>query len=561
MMLYIFNFFRELDHISCHYPSITWHIYCLNKIVVGGTIMKAIRTFATISIIVVLAGCGASASAPPIDLPAPVVGRIAVSTPDATGKVTITGSEGAVTGSAIVLAINESLEASSALWKITDILIPFAYAQVLPSVCSESGHWCTVASADGSFEIIIDAAIGDSIVLVLIDQEGNERSPRVRVVVPSTNLALDGCSGMGVNGSMTDLFNAEGAGVSLYEGDDTLNNKVIFGTAAVTVPGCYAKDVEFISTGPDGGTVVALSENDKTIWVGAYAGGVFIYAQTFIMDDTPLALADIGQKDFLAIALQSSAGFFVGRLSLADGTVDNRITLPDPIITTHVLDGIIRMKSVGPFTDGGYLLGLLMTGTDVSGTVNFVHFVETTNFTIATELQEPINLAKLLTLTADIVDEALPLGDVAVTNVMMLLLDEANPSCWMLQLYKPGISVQLAGSSAASLSNATFLDIPLQHVPPLQGPIPKRLDIGISQGVTITAPVAYILVDDVNATYNLWTIPNFAQLPPPASVLNTISAATDPALISVSTPVEGIMVGDAASNSLVDADSFWYEDF
>ena len=136
--------------------------------------------FMTFILMATAAGCGGTtavgaATAPPVDLPAPVVGRIDVGTPDATGKSTITGTPGAVEADTIVMAINENLEVASALWKVTDALFPAAYAQSLPSVCSETGHACTTSASDGSFELQIDASIGDSIIIVLLDEEGQRR--------------------------------------------------------------------------------------------------------------------------------------------------------------------------------------------------------------------------------------------------------------------------------------------------------------------------------------------------------------------------------------------------
>ena len=101
-----------------------------------------------------VAGCG-SASAPPVDLPAPITGRIDVSSPDADGNVTITGSAGAVEGASLFMAVNESVSASL---QLLDALVPSAYAGSFPAVCYEAGHACAVAESDGSFVIILQAS-------------------------------------------------------------------------------------------------------------------------------------------------------------------------------------------------------------------------------------------------------------------------------------------------------------------------------------------------------------------------------------------------------------------
>ena len=128
-------------------------------------------------------GCGAGASAPPVSLPAPVTGRITVTSPDDSGAALVAGDEGAVEGGAIVHAVNETQAGSTALRLLS--LIPSAHAQTsLPEICSRSFHACIVAEADGSFELEIPASAEDEIGVELLNTSGIVVSDRIRHPVP-----------------------------------------------------------------------------------------------------------------------------------------------------------------------------------------------------------------------------------------------------------------------------------------------------------------------------------------------------------------------------------------
>jgi len=145
-----------------------------------------IRVKHYISVIILLAlltSCG-SLSAPPVELPAPVTGRIEISDPDADGNVTITGSAGAVPGGSMVMAVNESVAGTVAM-SILDLLVKPAYAEtVFPTICSSTGYACAVADSDGAFVIILAADSNDSIVIGIIDSSTGEFiSEVIRLVV------------------------------------------------------------------------------------------------------------------------------------------------------------------------------------------------------------------------------------------------------------------------------------------------------------------------------------------------------------------------------------------
>lgn len=152
---------------------------------------------ATVAVLLLLAwslvGCGGSAgmSAPPVDLPTPVTGRITVSSPDANGNISVIGESGAVTADSTVMAINETVAVSSNLYlDVLSLFIGTAHAQSgeFPDVCLETGHECALADADGAFELTIAGEEEDSIAIVVIDSDtGDERSERLRKPVP-TNL-------------------------------------------------------------------------------------------------------------------------------------------------------------------------------------------------------------------------------------------------------------------------------------------------------------------------------------------------------------------------------------
>jgi hypothetical protein len=175
--------------------------------------MKITNTIVTIAALftVVVSGCGGSSmSAPPVSLPTPVTGRIAISSSDADGNITVTGEDGSVTGSSTVLAINGSVVVTSLPYRLLDLLVKDAYASVdsFPSVCSLLGRACALADENGAFELTIAASDGDEIIVVIIDATtGEELSERLTKTVPTDIVPFGGSPvGVKLGPSVADLF-------------------------------------------------------------------------------------------------------------------------------------------------------------------------------------------------------------------------------------------------------------------------------------------------------------------------------------------------------------------
>jgi len=507
-----------------------------------------------------IAGCGAAASAPPVDLPAPVVGRITVGTPDATGKATITGTEGAVPGGSIVLAINSRLEGSaSLLWKLTDALVPAAHAQTLPEICSFLGHFCAIADADGSFVLIVDALIGDDIIIVIIDEEGIEVTDRVSFIIPSTSLAIGLCESADSVGAMTDLMSIGGDPLSLYEGKDSKPNRLKYKSFELPLPGCYARSIAFAPAASVGAWVAVASDLDNLLWIALTSGGDFITADTYELDDRPLALAFVGEAGHLAIVLETSTGFAVGRLSLVDGTIDNLIALPEPT-SAYEFTELIDLEVIGPFNDGGYLGAVILAGSDGSSTGYFMHFFETSTYHLSTVASDALylNSPTIFGPNAHIVDSAMSLGSATTGDLSIIFSDDFNNELWIAALQRSGANVNLVNDNASLFQANVHPQTPPNGLaPPVLGTSPKRLAVGVSTGLANIYPVAYVLIEGSSA-YNMWKAVNFAQNP--QHYADNIPGAADPDLIAVDTADKSILIGDAGLLDILDASSFWFSD-
>ncbi len=123
---------------------------------------RGLRAVALMGLALCLVDCGgAASSAPPVSIPAPVVTKIRIDTPD-NGISTITGEAGAVTGGNIVRAVNLTQEGLAYWWE--PLFWGTAYAQTTNE---------TTSNADGSFTLDIEAAIGDQIQLFQIENGVN----------------------------------------------------------------------------------------------------------------------------------------------------------------------------------------------------------------------------------------------------------------------------------------------------------------------------------------------------------------------------------------------------
>ncbi len=171
--------------------------------------LKTMRSLITLSILgglfgllntglFLAGGCstvGSGASAPPISLPAPVTGRMTISSPDETGAALVIGDEGAVPAGSLVQVINTTQDPAGlkVSQKLSETLmsallspIPSAQAQTsFPEVCTRAFHACVFAGTDGSFEVIIGAENDHEIVIEILDSAtGVGISERLRRPVP-----------------------------------------------------------------------------------------------------------------------------------------------------------------------------------------------------------------------------------------------------------------------------------------------------------------------------------------------------------------------------------------
>lgn len=154
---------------------------------------KIMGISATLFFLLVVTSCG-GVSAPPVSLPSPVTGRIVVSSPDASGNISVTGEDGSVSGGSTVMVVNTTTSSFNWPEKFLNILVSDAYAaNTFPSICSETGHACALADANGAFEVSIPGSIGDGIAVVLIDATtGEELSDRLTRTVPDDLTPLSG---------------------------------------------------------------------------------------------------------------------------------------------------------------------------------------------------------------------------------------------------------------------------------------------------------------------------------------------------------------------------------
>lgn len=303
-----------------------------------------------VAALLLLASCGGgssgggAASAPPVDLPAPITGRIDISEPDADGNVTVTGSAGAVTGGAMVIAVNETVSGEQAL-KFLDYLIPSAYAQTtFPSICSQAGRACALAGDDGSFVIVLPASRGDSIAIGLIDPtSGSFVSERVRSAVPigsddAANGVLDtDCAGLGLSGAGVDLVIVpdDGAVISLRQGSDVRSNRIVIVTDAFTntvpINGCYANSLAVTKITDNTGTATVLlaatSQDDGILWTATYENGKIWNPSAFTLAGTPAQIAFVGTSSAPIVSLQASGAASLATVSLSDGSIARQLAL------------------------------------------------------------------------------------------------------------------------------------------------------------------------------------------------------------------------------------------
>ena len=432
---------------------------------------------------VLIASCG-GASAPPVDLPAPITGQIDASGPSADGKSTITGSAGSVTGGTIVLAINENT-ATSSLWRVTDFLFPKAYATALPSVCDLIGRVCVIAADDGSFTMEIDAVAGDTIILVLIDESGVEISDRVTIAIPAGE-GIAAC-GSGVEGKLVALTNVSGTAYAFYEGSADSANKIVIDGQEFQVPGCYAQDIAVYETGTDSIMIATVSSFDKKLWIGLWNNADLIMGLTYTLDITPYKVA-FGGDSTQVIVGGIGGSVHLELISVADGSTINSLILPNTD-----LNSVVALDTVGPFADGGYL-GMIVGSDGIWYYLTFFHTSSFANVTSSSEIL--LDMAALCTLYNPVVVDARFGIDTSAGDVVRFLFSDRvidEPAFRSIQISTSGVTAITLGDNTSSFTELAFdTAYPAFSVLPTSTKYPHRF-VQSSMG---SDPTAYILTDD-----------------------------------------------------------------
>lgn len=503
-----------------------------------------------------LPGCG-SVAVPPVDLPAPTIGRIDADGVSDAGKAVIIGEPGTVDQEAIdagvsVMGINERLAASSAfLWHLTDLIASDAHAQMFPSICERVGFFCAEVAADGSFSLEVDAVVGDRIFIVLIDPDGDERSPRGEFIVP-TSSHIASCVDTEAAGAITDLRNVAGYPVALYQGQGEIPNRIEIGQEVFEIPGCFARDLA-VHIGPTGLYIAVVSPNDRVAWMGRWYNSQLVVAKTFVRDDTPMAIAFDGDPTHMLLAELGSSGLVINRVSLLEKTTTASLAVPD---VGYTLDDAFGLQVVGPFADDGYLGTMMFSGYDGSKTeYSFVFFYTTTmaNATVGGVLSVADDIFGVHSNPYEIADVLFG-KDIKTTDtpVRYLLTDRGNHALYVAHVETSTFSPVLLGQmNAADLvgnvqlgftagSDDEFIDATVT---------PRRMALG----VVATAPSAYVLTDELK----LWKIANYAASGVILQGQVDLTGAVDPILIDVADGVESILVGDRGTNTVIDFSQFW----
>jgi len=338
----------------------------------GAIAMKTRKTILLgilITMLIAAVGCG-SASAPPVDLPAPITGRIDVSSPDENGEVTVTGTEGAVTGGTIVMVENES-ESGSASLMIYDLLVPSAHAQDLPAICEEPYHACTYSEQDGSFQVVIFASVGDTLVIGIIDENGEWRSDVIRVTVPPSGTPDPeaNCAGEGVTGAVVDVAIAPTSKIPvlLKQGSDTTTNQLVIGATSpttVSIIGCHAHSIAFFESAT-GDSIAVTSKEDKILWAGRFVSGAVVDKRSFELDYEPMHIAFVGLSTQPIVAIRkTSSTVRLARISTSEGVILSEMILNlDPPPAVNEVTGVTRSTAIDVLkmgVDEDQYIGLLI---------------------------------------------------------------------------------------------------------------------------------------------------------------------------------------------------------
>jgi hypothetical protein len=440
---------------------------------------------------------GGGVSAPPIELDAPITGRITIGAPDATGKVIITGSPGAAEPGSIMMAVNEA-QTSASISKLAKVTV-----EEIEEICAEPGSYFTVVRSDGSFEIILfDTETGDFIFLVLINELCEELTERAFFSIPdmTTELELGLCAGEDVDRSVADLLNLDGEYILLQKGDENNSNLLTVDVYPIPIPGCHARQLGVI---PDvnSGKVVAISDKDKWVFSATYSGRLISNVDTYQLEHEPLAMAYIGDPDIAAMALRTPTGLAVAHVDLNDGSIPLQVSIPEPTSPEHALSDVVTMKSTGPFENGEFLIVLIMKGGSTDERLSYLAFFNGTTLKNMTMGAETLPMDQQLLIgsppgpaTDDITDAVITDFDyktfMIVANHGMQLLHirgisgEFNGQVQVLDLHNA-----LVDYSELILDRASFFN---RDVAPLDSP-PRKLALGHND---VGEKILYFIADE-----------------------------------------------------------------
>jgi len=524
------------------------------------------KYIAAIAAIVLLAGCGSSVSAPPVDLPAPITGRIDVSAPDEDGNVVVTGSEGAVEGGSLVMVVNESESAALEL-RLWDLIVPSAYAAEYPDICSEEGHSCTYADEDGSFIILIKAGTDDALTIGVIDPETGEwLSETITVSVPQSgdpNPDTESCEGLGLTGKVVDVAIAPIAGVPvlLKEGSDTTFNELIIGEegeTTVEVSGCYAHSLAIKKTST-GDLIVVTSKDDKRIWAGRLAGGAVGDTRSYSTTYEPMHLVMLANSTAPIVAMRASNSVVLQQITLADGSALETMEIYYPSASTK-LTGVTRSVALDVIRMNNTLdefLGLLITdkGDNVS---SFVTIFRADNLTH--------KLTKARTDIDATADDVMSIVDGAfyINNgeqVRIAVLDSASTNNSLIQLI---ISVTLISvpeeleyndklSSITSWDDVRIGDPAINSISSY-----NSADIGLLRRLGVSK-VSDTLDEAIVATSTGWLVKQQLYFDTaPSSAWEEWDTAADFVAIFLSDGLQMLYGADAASGQAIDGSTLIY---
>ena len=530
------------------------------------------KRFALILILIAFfaAGCGAAA-APPVDLPAPVTGQIDVSPPDASGKSTITGTEGSVTANTIVLAGNEDLTETAMLWNLTEALMPSAHAQTqssLPEICTTTGYACTISDSNGAFTLLIDAFVGNSIYVVLVDANGNERSPRSEFTVPAYDLSISaaGCTGTSGHGYLVDVKHYGADTLALFEGDGETGKQNILqfgsgsGSHRIDLPGCYAKQLATYPLGEGELLVAVISSTDKIVWSGVMGPNGLIGINTHLVSEYPLSATFVDESSTLLIAMGSGSSYTLEQFVLADGSSSDSLAIPAPS-NGDTLNGILGVKVLGPFTDGGYFGTLVSKGVDGSSyPQTYVLFFDAKTLDVLSSSPnqrlgyESVGGGILFPNTArDIADFAVGFdGQTSGRPLILMISDRGNQAAHMVQLRHDAYAVEFDSDTMSELyTDKVFMSYmeSTDRILPGSMSSPRRLALGMSSSISM----AYILTDEGH----IWKLENYPMGNSATQSFPSVSGASDLRAIDLYDSLESIIVGDAAVGDIINADSAW----